>query len=254
MATATERLHLLYEISRRLTTLLDLDELTRYATQRTRELFKAEGCALLLLDRERNQFYFPTASQAQSRQEVQARLAEIRFPADRGIAGWVLRRGEAALVLDTTKDERFYDSVDKLTAMSTRSLLCAPLRSPSGNIGVIEVVNPQVESLTNEDLEFLEAVAGDIGIAYEKAQLYARLRGEVIGLRQACAFAGFGLVATGLVFSVAVTLGHLARALPLSELFSRPAMIAGTFSLAIGSLLLGVWSGWLVKRVSETAP
>ncbi len=248
MASPGERLHLLYEINRRLTTFADLDELMRYATRRTRELFNAEGCALLLLDRERREFYFPIASQSASRQAAQARLAEIRVPADQGIAGWVLTHNEATLVADAANDPRFYREVDRQTDMTTRSLLCAPLRSQSGNIGVIEVVNPQSESLSADDLEFLDAIASDIAVAYEKAQLYTQLRGEVIGLRQACHIAGVVLVVVGALFSVGVTFGHLARALPVVDLFTRPAMLASGFALLSGAALFGVGRGWFVAR------
>ncbi len=253
MASTGERLHLLYEINRRLTTLADLDELIRYATRRTREVFEAEGCALLLLDRRRHEFHFPVASQSESRQAAQERLAEIRFPADRGVAGWVLSHDEAALVADTTEDERFYADVDKRTDMTTRSLLCAPLRTPSGNIGVLEVVNPPATSLKAEDLEFLEAVANDIAVAYEKADLYHRLRGEVIGLRQACAYAGGGLIALGVLFTTGVVLGHLARSLPAVELLRRPALFGGLAGVLIGVALLGVSRGWLVSRAPAGA-
>src|SRR5215813_7397939 len=98
MATAADRLGVLYEVNRRLGTFTDLGELLRWATERTRELLDAEGCAILLHDAEKNELYFPIASQRASRQQSEARLAEIRFPADRGIAGWVLKNGESAAV------------------------------------------------------------------------------------------------------------------------------------------------------------
>src|SRR5262250_3448660 len=124
MATAGDRLHLLYELNRGLTSFTDLDSLLRYVTGRARELFRAEGCALLLLDRQRREFYFPVASESEEAKE--ARLSQIRFPADRGIAGWVLAHDEAALVEDTASDARFYNAIDRRTAVQTRSLLCAP--------------------------------------------------------------------------------------------------------------------------------
>ena len=65
MIEVSERLRVLYEITRKLATFTDLDDLLRYATRRARELFEAEGCALLLLDPEKNEFYFPIASQAE---------------------------------------------------------------------------------------------------------------------------------------------------------------------------------------------
>jgi len=247
MSTAGDQLHLLYEINRRLTTLSDLDELVHYATQRTRELFGAEGCALLLLDAERHEFFFPVASQSESLGDTGRRLSEIRFPADRGIAGWVLGHSEAVVVDDVTKDARFFQGVDKQTTMTTRSLLCAPLRTQSGNIGVIEVVNPAASALSADSLEFLSALADDIGVAYEKAALTARLRAEAVGLRQVCRVAGYGLLAIGVVVVMGAVLGHLAMALPLSELPTRPGMLSGGVSMLVGLFLVGVASGRFVR-------
>ena len=111
---SSERLHALYELNRRLATFTDLEDLLRHATQRARELLHAEGCALLLFDPARRELHFPVASQAESRRASEPRLAEIRFPADRGIAGWVLARGEAVCVADVTRDARFYSGVDQI--------------------------------------------------------------------------------------------------------------------------------------------
>src|SRR5690606_7316122 len=126
VSAASQNLHVLADLSRSLATYTDLDALVHYATERVRALFDAEGCALLLLDAERREFCFPVASQGPPGSA--AALAEVRFPADRGIAGWVLANDESALVPDVARDPRFYDAVDRQTAMRTRALLCAPLR------------------------------------------------------------------------------------------------------------------------------
>lgn len=247
MSTPADRLHLLYEVNQRLATFTELDDLLRYATRRTREVLDAEGCAILLLDAERREFHFPIASQSESGQRAEARLAEVRFPADRGIAGWVLSHNQSALVNDVAHDERFYGGVDQQTHITTRALMCSPLRNRASTIGVIEVINPSSGSFTQDDLEFLDALAGDIVVAHEKAQLYEHLSGEVIGLRQACRLLGWGLAGLGLALSIGAMIGHLGVSLPLRELPTRPGMILGMTSLVIGAVLVAVGRGWLVR-------
>ena len=248
MTTNTSsQLHLLADVSRSLATFTDLDELVQFATQRTRELFEAEGCALLLLDASRREFCFPVASQRQAGASA-ATLAEIRFPADRGIAGWVLSHDEGALVPDTASDPRFYDAVDRQTTMRTRALLCAPLRTRRGNIGVLEVVNPGAAHLEAADLEFLDILASEIGVAYEKAALYRELEHEVLNLRGFCRTAGVTLSVIGVLFAAAATLYHRARVLPWDELPTRRGMLVGALCLVIGVTLIGVGRGWLVAR------
>ena len=78
MGREDDRLHLLYEVTRRLASFTDLDELLRYATGRARELLDAEGAAVMLLDPARREFNFGVASQSATHQATSARLLEIR--------------------------------------------------------------------------------------------------------------------------------------------------------------------------------
>jgi len=251
--TAADRLHVLYDVNRRLAAFTDLDELLLYATQRTREVFAAEGCGLLLVERQRNEFYFPVASQAAASPASAARLAEIRFPADKGIAGWVLANDETIFVEDTSKDLRFYSGVDHKSQAATHSLLCAPLRSQSGHIGVVEVINPSSTSRGREDLELLETLATDIALAYEKAALYEQLRSEVTSLRWASTAIGYGLFGAGLAVCVGTVLAHVAWAQPLSELPTRVGLWIGTATMLAGGGLVAVARGWL-KRGTRHGP
>ena len=159
----------------------------------------------------------------------------------------MLEHDQSALVDDTAKDPRFYGGVDQATHTTTRAVMCAPLRTPSGNIGVLEIINPNRVSLNAEDLEFLEALATDVALAYEKAQLYDQLRGEVIGLRQASSWAGYALLIVGLLVTVGTIVGHLAVALPIDELLTRPGLLAGLAATVFGVLLIGVARGWLLR-------
>jgi GAF domain-containing protein len=228
---------MLAELGRALATFSDLDDLVHYATRRTRELFDAEGCAVLLLDRARGEFCFPVASQRDAGAVSAAELAEVRFPADQGIAGWVLAHDEGALVADTAKDARFYDAVDRRTAMHTHSLLCAPLRTRDGNIGVIEVVNPGADRLEPTDLEFLDVLASEIGIAYEKAALYHAMEREALDLRRFCIASGLVLLSLGALLGLGATLYHRIRVLPWSELPGERGVLIGVLCVAIGAIL-----------------
>ncbi len=245
MTTTGDRLQVLYEISRRLTTLPSLEALTRYATEQARDLFGAGGCALLLHDPSRREFFFPVASEDPVHGTVGRQLEQVRFPADRGVAGWVLTHGQAVIVADVTTDPRFYQGVDQATGMSTRSIMAAPLRAASGNLGVIEVVNPDPGAMTAGDLEFLQALADDIAVAYEKAELHERLRGEVIGLRQMCQGGGLTLLAVGALAILGTLVRHLALALPLREVPLAAGTVGGAGAILGGVVLLAIARGWL---------
>jgi len=238
MALEGERVELLYAVTRSLATFDDVDELVRFATRRLREVFGADGCAILLLDEKRREFCFPVASQREGAAASASTLGEVRFPADKGIAGAVLAGGEPILVNDAQSDPRFYGGVDHKTGATTRSLLAAPLRSTRGAVGVIEVVNPSVSPLGADDLAFLNALASDVGVAYEKARLYARLGEEVAIMRGLARFVGAALIGVGGLLAGAAVFGTLVRALPVQRALSRPGLYGGLVVVGLGAVLL----------------
>ena len=184
-----ERLALLLELSRGFNRHLDLDTLLPLVLQRCMEVLQAEGCSLLLLDKEKGEFYFPATSSVS--EGVAARLRSVRFPADKGIAGEAVRTQRAIRVADAATDGHFYPGVDAATGTQTGELLCAPLRTHDGVLGVLEVINRIDGSFDDADLEFLDALAGSVAIAVENAHHMGRLRHsadqleqEVTGLRR----------------------------------------------------------------------
>ena len=188
-ASTVTRLSLLYDVSRAFSELTALEELIPAVIAKTNELLKAEGTAILLLDEERNELYFPYAADVTP--DVERRLAAVRFPADQGIAGWVVQHGVAQLVPDVARDKRWYPQVDRESGMTTTSLLCAPLRTRRSTCGVIELRNHVGDEFTTADLHFLEALASIIAVAIENARFYenlkeseARLREEVVVLNR----------------------------------------------------------------------
>lgn len=237
-----DQLRLLFELNRRLANFGDLDDLLRYATARTRELFDAEGCAVLLVEPHRHEFSFAAASESATCRASSAGLAAIRFPTTCGIAGWVFTHDQAQLVEDVARDPRFYDGVDQQTEVRTRSLLCVPLRTANGNIGVLEVVNP-APGASPEDLEFLEALAADVAVAYDTARIQDRAPALGPSAREVCGLAGITFVALGILAAIGTTVGHLAWALPLRELPARPGLLT-----ALGLLLPGVALASLAAR------
>jgi len=146
-----------------------LPELIAFVVATFREFLKAEGVAVVLLDRENDELYFPFS--AEENPQVAEHLSRIRFPANRGIAGKVLRTGQSLRIDDVSADPWFFGGVDQQTQRTTRSLVCAPLLSAHGAIGVIEAVNPRGGGrFTDDDLVLLDGVATTIAGAIENAR------------------------------------------------------------------------------------
>lgn len=143
-----------------------LPELIAFAVATFRELLKAEGVAILLLDADSDELYFPYLAEEDPR--VAAQLSRIRFAAHQGIAGKVLRTGRSLRIDDVSTDPGFFAGVDQKTQRTTRSLVCAPLISSHGAIGVIEALNPRSGGrFTDDDLALLDGLAGTVAGAIE---------------------------------------------------------------------------------------
>jgi Nif-specific regulatory protein len=171
---STQQLELLYDVSRSLHSLIELDDLLASVVEKTKTLLECEGCSVILLDETGRELYFPYVSPENS--EVAERLRRLRMPADKGIAGTALQTGRSLLVPDVRRDPRFYAEADQQTGGATRSIVCAPLRTQRGIIGVIECINRRAGEFSQQDLTFLEALAGSIAVAIENARLYQTLK------------------------------------------------------------------------------
>jgi Nif-specific regulatory protein len=180
--STTEQLSLLLELNRAFSALMELENLLPFIMTKTNEVFAAESCALLLLDEERQELFFPVTSDVSPARAES--LKAMRFPADKGVAGWVLQQGQPTLVPNVNRDGRFYAGVDRQSGAQTRELLCAPLRTRHGTIGVIELRNKREGAFTQEDLTFLDALAGSVAIAIENARLYQQVRHSEAQLKE----------------------------------------------------------------------
>src|SRR5262249_51388884 len=144
-------------------------------------VFDAEGAAVLLLDRERDELYFPHVDEADP--EVAERLLGVRFPAAKGLAGAALEAGAALRIDDVTRDPRFYAEVDRHSGRVTRNALVAPLVSRQGPVGVLEVVNRREgAAFSDADRDLLSTLASSVAVAIENAQLWAHLKGSAARL------------------------------------------------------------------------
>ena len=184
-----DQLELLFNLSRSLHSLIDLEDLLAAVVEKAKALLDAEGCSVILIDETGTQLYFPYISPESP--EVASKLRSWRMPADQGIAGAVIQSGQPLLVADVRTDGRFYQEADRVTGGSTRSILCVPLRTQRGIIGVIECINKRSGSFSDNELAFLEALAGSVAVAIDNARLYqtvkrseARLRDELATLER----------------------------------------------------------------------
>lgn len=68
-------------------------------------------------------------------------LVGKRVPAGKGVASWVLKHRQSAIVNNAAADDRFYKGLDNQLEHTTNSILAAPLIGGSRVIGVVEMIN-----------------------------------------------------------------------------------------------------------------
>src|SRR5262249_3042017 len=184
MTGPSDPLALLYELACAFAAQTELDELSALIVRECCRVLDAEATSILLLDPERSELFFGYVEGPDP--ENAARLLAMRFPADRGIAGTVVRTGGSLRIDDVQADPRFYAGIDRRTGIETRALLCAPLRTRQGTIGAIQVLNPRHRAtFTDDQLAFLEALGGGIAVAIENARMYAQLKQQFLALQEA---------------------------------------------------------------------
>lgn len=150
---------------------LDLQAVLKLVITEVKGLLDAEGASVLLLDPVTEELVFAALASPAS-----DRLESTRIPASSGIAGWVIQEKQAVLISDAYHDPRFYNQVDEMSGMTTRSLMAVPLMSKGTANGVIEAINKTKSDFDQHDLELLKAMAGSTAIAIENARLFGQVR------------------------------------------------------------------------------
>jgi len=133
-----------------------------------------EVALVILLDEERNEFSY--VGVAHDNTATEKRIKEFRFPADRSIAGKVVRTGEPIIVSDTSREPDFYPGVDKEIGYITRNMLAVPLKGRDQIVGVLCARNKREGQFDRTDVELLTMIAGTVALFIENARVSEQLR------------------------------------------------------------------------------
>jgi len=182
-AVTTEDLSLLHEVSTSIHAIRDLDQMLESVIKSIQRVLDVEGASLALHDPGKEEFYFIKTLE-EVRDGDRALTREIRFPDSLGVAGWVMRGGRAVIVPDVSRDERFYKGVDLRADFRTRSMICCPLKTRQGFLGLLYALNKQQGVFTPKDLKLLEILSGTIAVALENARLNGELRQQAWSLER----------------------------------------------------------------------
>ncbi|HTR65407.1 MAG TPA: sensor domain-containing diguanylate cyclase [Terriglobales bacterium] len=166
-----QELDIFHGVAKALTSSLDLDSILQTIMEKMAEYFRPENWSLLMVDDEKDELYFAIAVGTASES-----LKNVRLKVGEGIAGWVAKNGERLVVPDVMNDPRFAKRIDELTSWQTRSIICIPLRSKHRVLGVIQLVNVEMEGFGDQELFFLQALCDYAAIAIENARSVEKIQ------------------------------------------------------------------------------
>lgn len=128
-----------------------------------RSIFGAKASSILLLDAERDELVFEAVVG-----EGEETLLGTRFPAGKGIAGWVLATRTPLVIEDVRDDPRFARDVAEDTGYVPKGIMAAPLLTEESALGVLSVLDRPEQSLfTLQEMELLGLFANQAAIAVD---------------------------------------------------------------------------------------
>jgi len=167
----SQELTIFHDVAKALTSSLDLDSILQTIMEKMAEYFRPGTWSLLMVDEGHEELYFAIAVG-----EKAEALKNVRLKVGEGIAGWVAKHGEARIVPDVSADPMFASRVDETTQWETHSVICVPLRSKLRVLGVIQLVNVDMERFKEPELFFLQSLCDYAAIAIENARWVEKIQ------------------------------------------------------------------------------
>lgn len=153
------KLRMVLKVTRQMAVTTNLDSLLNTIISAACNVLECERATIFLYDAEHHQLYSRAATGE----------AEIRIPADAGIAGAAARDRIAINVSDAYADKRFNPEVDKQTGFRTRNLLTFPLENIDGDlIGVLQALNRRGRAFDEADIELANVLSAQAGVALQR--------------------------------------------------------------------------------------
>ena len=163
-----ETLTVLNDISREITSILDLDDLLERIGQLLKRVIDFQMFSILLWNPRTQMFEHRFSSRYGERV-----TRERSIPLGQGIIGLAAQRREPILSPDTRKDPRYIAENPE-----TRSELSVPLISKGEVIGVLDLEHTRVNYYNEDHQRTLSTLAAQVAISIANARLYQRISEE----------------------------------------------------------------------------
>ncbi len=157
------------EVSRAITTILDIDQLLQKIVSLIHERFGFPFVHIYTVDPVHDQITFRAGSGARTPIYTQAEVS-FDLDAEKGVVSWVAQHGQTKRVNDIKNEPLFIPS--PYAQEPAGSELALPLYFAGEIQGVLDIQSDQINAFSLEDQQLMETLADNIAIAIRNARLY----------------------------------------------------------------------------------
>jgi sigma-B regulation protein RsbU (phosphoserine phosphatase) len=175
--TITDKLRLLLDITKKISSSLDLQEVLHMVMDTLDSLipYDAAGIYVIRCDKRRaGEGEMPESVCVFHTEAVRGYdiddLKDLRLKMGEGIIGHVAITGEPVISPDVRNDPRYINARSE-----TRSEMVAPILSNNEVVGVFDLESDQLNAYTEDDLQILLLLASQVAIIIEKVMLHEQL-------------------------------------------------------------------------------
>jgi diguanylate cyclase (GGDEF)-like protein len=155
----------LFEIGKLIGSDLDPGILLSRIAELVCQLIDAKSCSVMLLDADRKRLLAKAAYGLRTE-----RMHTLSFAVGEGVAGWVVERGQPALIDDVAKDARFVTLPANQTPIA--SMICVPLIARGERVGVVTATSEKACAFDTTHLELVRFISTTIALDIENVRLH----------------------------------------------------------------------------------
>jgi sigma-B regulation protein RsbU (phosphoserine phosphatase) len=153
----------LFEVSKAVTSTLQLDRVLEEIVRHVRDILRADACSLMLV--EANYLVMKTQEGLEGARNCRP------IALGQGVAGTAAKTGQPTVVLDQSGSPHEFPT--KVKAQGLKTILCVPVETRGRVIGLINVYFKELMTHTPAQVNLLIALGSQAAVAIENARLYA---------------------------------------------------------------------------------
>jgi len=172
----TEKMETSAEISRQLTTMLDLEELLAFVVERIGVQFNFYHVHVYLMNDSTDKLVM-VEGVGDVGQQLKAQRHTLKF--GQGIVGQVARTGQAIRARNVEAIPNFFPNP---LLPNTKSEMAVPLRKGHLVLGVLDIQSNKIDDFSESEQQFIQSIADQLAVAVDNARLFKRTETALVAV------------------------------------------------------------------------